>query len=69
MDKMLESLENLLDEMAEASYEVEYGVCLHHPFLRASHKCPTLTPILSERCVDTQAGQQGNICDQQAAAK
>ncbi|KAI0762778.1 hypothetical protein C8Q74DRAFT_1206936 [Fomes fomentarius] len=25
MDKMLESLENLLDEMAESSYEVEYG--------------------------------------------
>ena len=67
MDRMLESLENLLDDVADPEYEVEYGVRQAVPVRYVLRQ--TLTPGFAERCPDTEARQQGDICHQQAAAK
>lgn len=64
---MLESLENLLDDVADPEYEVEYGVRQAVPVRYVLRQ--TLTPGFAERCPDTEARQQGDICHQQAAAK
>ena len=40
MEKMLESLENLLDEVGENEYEVDYGVCDRAPHDTAGIRSP-----------------------------
>ena len=66
MEKMLESLENLLDEVGDSEYEVDYGV--RGPTVLIAH-VPLPDRVLTERCPDTEVGQPWNVCHQQAAAK
>ena len=50
MEKMLESLENLLDEVGDSEYEVDYGV--RGPLVLIA--CVPLPDcVLTERCPDT----------------
>ena len=65
MEKMLESLENLLDEAGETEYEVDYGVRAWAVFLIV------VSPdrVMSERCLDIEVGHARNLCYQQAASQ
>ena len=59
MDRMLESLENLLDEIADPEYEVEYGVRLYILFLRATHPCRALRPCCQSGVLTLKLGSKG----------
>ena len=62
MDKLLESLEDLLDDLGKSDYEIEYSVCYVHSLSSAlSNKC-------LERRVDTQAGSKWDLRDKQTTS-
>lgn len=62
MDKLLESLEDLLDDLGKSDYEVEYSV-------RNVHSLPsTLSNKWLEWRVNAQAGTKWDLCDKQAAS-
>lgn len=63
MDTMLESLEALLDEVSNPSYEVEYSVSIPGFLL-----CYTLLNCIEWR-FNSQFGRKWYLCHQQAAPK
>ena len=62
MDTLLESLENLLDNLGSPDLEVEYHVCIG----AMSFSVLVLTEHVSERCINAQTGRKGYVCHQQA---
>lgn len=67
MEKMLECLENLLDEAGETEYEVDYGVCIRLPLECFMVWSPDCSPL--ERCLNAEVGHPWNLRDQQTASQ
>lgn len=67
MERLLDSLEHLLDDLGNAEYEVEYSVSTI--LIRVLLIQLTGLKLRVERRPDSQTWRQGHLCHQQATSK